>query len=782
MRIISVQLRNYRVYRSLDLEMPGGVVGVYGANGSGKSSLLESIVWALFGKARTHKQQIPTVGETGECSATIEFEHEGHFYRVKRSISGQSFTVKARVWFGEEIAADGPSEVEKFIQSVLGMDAASFRASVFAEQKQLAAFSDQAPDKRRQMVLQLLGITPLEKARDRARSEARDLKAHLDRSAPLLTSVADAESAVVSAEAALVEARAEVEQSNRALELARSAATHAESAVRSLEDDQRRDTTIRERGGALRKELDQLQRDAESVSSDIAAAELIPAMLAELNDAAAALPALELHSQRVNDYLDRRQRLASIPQIEIPIGPTDHELAIAEAAVRETAERRSTVAGHVSALQDRVTQAEAVVRRSSGLDGADSCPTCGQELGANLEQIRRHHAKDLTEAKQLLYEATIDVKTLTAAAKQASVAFDELRTAAKKAAAAQVKAAAVRGQRDHATEELATARAQLVAVTTDRLAVTAQESADDDALERRLLTLRSSLADELHVARQAAGKAEGLRAQAESLDRLVARRADIERRTTNLAGERSTLLAELKTLAFDRAMFDQALATRKAAEHALAEAQRKATEAASIAGRQLGLAEARRASLAEASERHAALADQRLNAHLLMKTAGLLHDFRQHIVGLIGPQLQIQASALFNELTNHDYDGLEVDPESYELKIIDHGVAHPTSRFSGSEVDLANLALRVAISEQIRFQAGGQVGLLVLDEALASLDADRKDRTLNALGQLGGRFQQILVVTHSPEVKEQLPSAIEVRRSTASGVRASTATVLEAGA
>jgi DNA repair exonuclease SbcCD ATPase subunit len=139
------------------------------------------------------------------------------------------------------------------------------------------------------------------------------------------------------------------------------------------------------------------------------------------------------------------------------------------------------------------------------------------------------------------------------------------------------------------------------------------------------------------------------------------------------------------------------------------------------------------------------------------------------------PRLSESAASLFRLLTGDDYDGLRVDPETYEIQVIDQGVPYPTSRFSGSEVDLANLALRVAISEQVRFQAGGQIGLLVLDEALASLDGDRKDRMLAALTQLAGRFRQILVVTHAVEVKEQLPAAIEVRKI---GSRRSTAFVV----
>ena len=102
--------------------------------------------------------------------------------------------------------------------------------------------------------------------------------------------------------------------------------------------------------------------------------------------------------------------------------------------------------------------------------------------------------------------------------------------------------------------------------------------------------------------------------------------------------------------------------------------------------------------------------------------------------------------------------------DTYELQITDAGVTHGMGRFSGSETDLANLALRVAISEHVRFQAGGAVGLLVLDEVFGPLDEDRKERMLLALERLKGRFRQVLVVTHDSAIKEQLPNAIQVEK------------------
>ena len=171
-------------------------------------------------------------------------------------------------------------------------------------------------------------------------------------------------------------------------------------------------------------------------------------------------------------------------------------------------------------------------------------------------------------------------------------------------------------------------------------------------------------------------------------------------------------------------------------------------------------------------QQHAKLADLESEARHLARVADLLAEFRNTVVASVGPRLAVQAAELFGELTDHEYDELQVDPETYQLQISDAGTVYGLDRFSGSEIDLANLALRVAISEHIHFQSGGSVGLMVLDEVFGPLDEDRKARMLLALERLRGRFRQVLVVTHDAAIKEQLPNAIEVvklpgRRATA---------------
>ena len=60
-----------------------------------------------------------------------------------------------------------------------------------AEQKQLAAFSSHRPEERRRLVLQLLGITPLDAARDAARRDARETQGQHDKLRGMLPDLAE---------------------------------------------------------------------------------------------------------------------------------------------------------------------------------------------------------------------------------------------------------------------------------------------------------------------------------------------------------------------------------------------------------------------------------------------------------------------------------------------------------------------------------------------------------------------------------------------------------------
>jgi DNA repair exonuclease SbcCD ATPase subunit len=274
------------------------------------------------------------------------------------------------------------------------------------------------------------------------------------------------------------------------------------------------------------------------------------------------------------------------------------------------------------------------------------------------------------------------------------------------------------------------------------------------------------------ASRKAAEEAHRIRGKLERRTALDAMLGSLEDRAEAAEGRVATLREKVRGLGFDKDALQEAARVRDAADAGWRRASADSARSSLDAARERERANAAVQTLEAARAQHGALSDLEQRSLHVARVAELLSDFRNTVVASVGPRLAVQAAELFAELTDHEYERLEVDPDDYQVKIGDRGELFGLDRFSGSEVDLANLALRVAISEHIHFQSGGSVGLLVLDEVFGPLDEDRKGRMLLALERLRGRFRQVLVVTHDPEIKEQLPNAIEIvklpaRRATA---------------
>ena len=125
------------------------------------------------------------------------------------------------------------------------------------------------------------------------------------------------------------------------------------------------------------------------------------------------------------------------------------------------------------------------------------------------------------------------------------------------------------------------------------------------------------------------------------------------------------------------------------------------------------------------------------------------------------------ASSFLTDLTRGRYDELELN-EDYEPLLLDDGASKPV--ISGGEEDVANLALRLAISQMIADRAGQPLSLLVLDEIFGSLDEDRRAAVVELLRSLADRFPQVILITHIDSVREGFDRVIRVDYDAARGV------------
>jgi exonuclease SbcC len=144
-----------------------------------------------------------------------------------------------------------------------------------------------------------------------------------------------------------------------------------------------------------------------------------------------------------------------------------------------------------------------------------------------------------------------------------------------------------------------------------------------------------------------------------------------------------------------------------------------------------------------------------------------LSDLRGELNAALRPDLSDLASSFLRDLTNGRYTELELN-EDYGATLLDDG--DPKAVISGGEEDVANLALRLAISQMIAERAGQPLSLLVLDEIFGSLDEDRRVAVVDLLRSLADRFPQVILITHIDSVRDGFDRVIRVGLDVARGV------------
>src|SRR3954453_3379558 len=181
MKLVSLQLRQWRSFEHCAIEFPDGLIGVRGPNGAGKTTIAEAIGWALFGKLRDgakvsqlRRQDAPA----GEKSLVrLEFRLGTTIYRVERVVNGH-----AKLWIGDngEPETAQTRATNTRIAEELDLAWETFQRTVFARQKDVAALDPSASgEARKRHVERLLGLERYRVAAEKARARAKELEQQL---------------------------------------------------------------------------------------------------------------------------------------------------------------------------------------------------------------------------------------------------------------------------------------------------------------------------------------------------------------------------------------------------------------------------------------------------------------------------------------------------------------------------------------------------------------------------------------------------------------------------
>jgi exonuclease SbcC len=103
--------------------------------------------------------------------------------------------------------------------------------------------------------------------------------------------------------------------------------------------------------------------------------------------------------------------------------------------------------------------------------------------------------------------------------------------------------------------------------------------------------------------------------------------------------------------------------------------------------------------------------------------------------------------------------------ETLDILISDGSGARDYELYSGGEAFRVNFAIRLALSELLAKRAGARLQTLVVDEGFGSQDAQGRQHLIEAINMVKQDFAKVLVISHIDELKEAFPNRIEVEKT-----------------
>ena len=355
--IKSAYLENWKTHHSSTFEFAKGTNVIVGKMGSGKSSIMDAISFALYGTFPSLAARKVSLEETimskplkqDRAVVRLEFDYGGKGYTVERTVKRSGINEGSLKENGHLIAGPKTTDVTKKITEILEVSYDLFSRAIYSEQNQIDYFLRLSPAQRKEKFDELLGLDKYEKVRANAVTLANQVKKTAEDRKSFLTEqkkkidgkeLADLESRILQKEK-------EISQKTLALEAFEKDLIERENEVKKLEETGRIHKKLREAEVKAKSRID-------SFSDEIAR------MKKKLDgtEGGKIKPLLEKAQESLRDNLGKKKAL-------------EKELAEAQKEV-------------VSLKERRAAQKNALETGSKSLAGAKSigaqCPICKRPM------------------------------------------------------------------------------------------------------------------------------------------------------------------------------------------------------------------------------------------------------------------------------------------------------------------------------------------------------------------------------------------------------------------
>ena len=751
-------LKNFKKYKNFEIEFKEGLTGIIGKNGSGKSTIFEGILFALYGELKTKnfKEVIRHSYSDENVEVILEFEYQGEEYKIKRNLRGKALNHKAELYKSDELIAT-QKEVTQEIIRLIKINKLAFIHTLFASQKDLANLSELNIDERKKMIRKLLGLESVDLVQKEIKEKIKLLKQEINTFNDILmsedikkenlekvknlkdnicnlnlkidikklktfdTKLADLKKVILEFDE--IKQKKQLQQNE--IKLKNNNISNLTQQIKSLQEEldvlknKKLDNNIEQNYLSIKNKLNDYQFKKEQFLKK-------EGLLKEQNILRKRY--LEIKKEMSNleieglDELEKKITLLQTNQKELEI---------------EVDKINSKIGGEKKQIKDNEIKLKNILK----LGKNSLCPVCNRELLEvydsvvnGMELIIENSNKNIKEYNKTLLNLKQNKQNIENDLAKLNIQFTTIKNNQKTYSHLEKQLNEIKNQGEENNIEI------------KKLGEIEYSSKLHKNIEKEFQQIEMEYKQFLKLQTE--------------LKRIPILSQNIEQLSQNIASLQEEL-TNIKFIEYDenkhnnlKIEYDE-IQSKK--DNLQKEINSYNLEIAKLQG-EVNIIQDR---LDENEKHHQKVVLKQKDLVDYEKLNVYINQFKTNLNSSIAPRISKEASTLFSQITKGKYQHIEVD-ENFNFFIYDDG-KYPLSRFSGGEVDLANLVLRIAISKTlIELNGGSGIEFLAFDEIFGSQDESRRIEILNAFHTIKEQYRQIFLISHEMEIKEMFENVIEV--------------------